>query len=408
MIRYTVKSLVERAFNLADLANTDFISHTEATNYVNDAFKTVYDWFNNNGIKQFVKEVILENAHSFGKYVEYQIPTDLYQVISIKDQYTGHQILRQADSEGINSGNWEIVNDKIRLYGANGANLVMTYYQVPPYLSYPDKDIDVEDNEDILSTAGDSALFGDGRIVNLKTGEQLGSITPSNSLTVKYVLGNGHILTYNYDTSNTIIYYDFAGNVLYTKSGITTFHSALDENYNAYYLLNNKFYLFSKEKYEQLDNSDAIIINSEVLSSPLTYEDITITNLYPTKKFNNKPAFYGKMNDVDYLFTIDEDGELEYAELQNKKPIFIAYTKYGIVGSNGTDVTIESGLPDVELNFTNSEYFTFVAYELALLFLAKQGASNERLSEAYLEAKNSYMNSLDQNSGYTRIRNVYR
>ena len=399
-MNYTAKTLVERALNLADLTNTDFISYDEATKYLNDAFTTVYNWFNNLGIKQFVKEVALSNSNSYGKYTEYEIPSDLYQVISIKDYYSGRIVPRQAESEGINSGHWEIVNDKIRLYGGTGTNLVMTYYFVPPYLSYPDKQIDIEDRVDIISTAGDSALYSDGSIVNLKTQEVLGSITPSNNAGVKYVLGNGHVLTYNYSTSNQVAYLDFNGNVLQTVNSISSFYGIHDEHYNALYWDHSSWKLFNKVKAEDnLPTNNSILIDGTLIKG----SDYNATDLFPADNYNGHKAFYGLVNNNPTLFVITDDG-IEYDECDIDYPIFIAFIKYGIVGSNGTNVVIESGIPDVDMNFTNSQFYTFIAYELALLFLSKQGAVNEQLTGAYSEAKLTYMNSLDQNADYPRIK----
>lgn len=399
-MKYTAKSLVERAFNLADLGNTDFISHKEATQYLNDAFTSVYNWFSNLGIKQFVKEVGLANSYSFGHYTEYEIPHDMYQAISIKDVYSGRIVPRQAESEGINSGHWEIVNDKIRLYGANSTNLVLTYYFVPPYLSYPDKIIDVQDRGDILSTASDSVLFSDGTIVNLKTQEVLGNITPSNNINVQYVLGNGHILTYNYSTNNQVAYLDFNGNVLQTVNSITNFYGIHDEHYNALYNDHGEWKLFNRVKAEdELPTSNSILIDGTIIKG----SDYNATDLFPADNYNGNRAFYGNINGVAHLFVITKDG-LEYDECDIESPIFMAFTKYGVLGSNGTNVVLESGIPDVDMNFTNSQYYSFVAYELALLFLAKQGAENPGLAGAYEGAKLDYKNSLDQNSSYPRIR----
>lgn len=61
-MKYTSNQVIKRALNLADISNTDFLTHEEQIQYINDAWQTVYQWLINKGDKQFVKEVYLENA----------------------------------------------------------------------------------------------------------------------------------------------------------------------------------------------------------------------------------------------------------------------------------------------------------------------------------------------------------
>ena len=114
---YTASEIVKRAFQLADIANTDYISHQEAVQYMNDSWLTAYQLVINAGDNIFTKEVDLMNASSFNDYTEYELPDDFYQLKSVKNKYTGSLITRHAESEGINSNSYEIVNDRLRLYG---------------------------------------------------------------------------------------------------------------------------------------------------------------------------------------------------------------------------------------------------------------------------------------------------
>ena len=47
-MKYTAKRIIERALSLADLTNTDFLSHQEFTDYLNDSWKSLYQIFINN------------------------------------------------------------------------------------------------------------------------------------------------------------------------------------------------------------------------------------------------------------------------------------------------------------------------------------------------------------------------
>ena len=203
-MKLRTSQLIDRALHLADIANTDFLTHSELNAYLNDAWQAVYQTLINKGDKAFVKEVELMTTAGIGDYVEYELPEDLFQVLSIKHKYSGSLIKRHAESEAINSNSYEIVNDKLRLYGVQSQALVLTYWVNPKYLSFPDRSIDVSVDGDVLSSAGDSILLADGRIINLKTNDTLGQITIDS--TKNYQLGNGHVLEWNMVGTSIINY----------------------------------------------------------------------------------------------------------------------------------------------------------------------------------------------------------
>lgn len=190
MTHYTAAQLVSRAKDLADIQNTDFLTHEENTRYLNDAWDTVYLWLINKGDSQFVKEVELM-GQSVGEYTEFEIPHDLYIIKSIKNKYSGNLINRAAESEGINSGTYEVVNDRIRLYGVCTSPLMMTYWLNPLYITFPDKEVEVDLSASIIDSVGNTILDEDGNIINLVTGSTLGTIVLKDN--AEYKLGNGHV-----------------------------------------------------------------------------------------------------------------------------------------------------------------------------------------------------------------------
>ncbi len=191
-MKYLASQIIDRAERLADIANTDFLTYTEKEQYLQDAWISVYQQLINKGDKQFVQEVELMNSgSSVGDWTEYELPDDLFQICSVKNKISGSIVPRYAESESINSGKYEVVNNKLRLYGALNAPLLLTYWIVPTYISFPDKDVEVDVNGNILSSAGNSILTDTGSIINVKNGETLGSITINEDC--EYQLGNGHV-----------------------------------------------------------------------------------------------------------------------------------------------------------------------------------------------------------------------
>lgn len=189
-MKYRTSQIISRSKDLADIQNTDFLTHEEQTRYLNDSWFTVLQWMINKGDSQFVNEVILQPS-SYGSITSYEIPFDLYRIKSIKNAVTGSPIIRASVSDGINSNTYDIVNNEIRLYGVANSPILLTYYLKPLYLTFPDKDIDVELPLDIISAAGNSVLLEDGTIKNLLTGEIVGNVELSENK--RYKLGNGHI-----------------------------------------------------------------------------------------------------------------------------------------------------------------------------------------------------------------------
>jgi len=211
-MEYTAKSIINRAFNLADLKNTDFISYEEQEQYLNDAFISVMSSLINKGVKQFVREVSL-TGQSFYPFTEYTIPHDMYQICSVKTP-NGFIYTRKSESQPLGSNTYDVVNDKLRIYGSPiTSNIIVTYWVKPLYLSFPNKDIETSAVTSAISSAGNSVLTSDGEIHNCLTDESLGVIT----LAENNKLGNGHVIKYGLLTTQcgligTTDYVDINGN----------------------------------------------------------------------------------------------------------------------------------------------------------------------------------------------------
>lgn len=189
-MKYSVSQIIERAYDLGDFGNTDFLSHTELTQYINDAWTTVFNWMIGHGDKQFVAEVAL-HGNGVGHYTEYDLPFDFYQVLSIRNK-NGVILVRHSESESDVGGKaYEIVNNRLRVYGG-ASDLILTYYKSPLYLTFPEKDIKVSFTGNVLSSSRNSVLLDTGIIQNLRTGETLGSVSIENGK--NYYLGNGHVV----------------------------------------------------------------------------------------------------------------------------------------------------------------------------------------------------------------------
>lgn len=400
-MKYRASEIAYRAKQLADLTNTDFISNEEDILYINDAWKEFYQLLINKGDKQFVKEVELAGSTVNGQ-VEYSMPEDCYQILSIKNNYG--IITRKADSESDTSNTYEVVNDKIRLYGTQG-HIVMTYYTVPEFITLPDKTIETELTYNTVNNFTDyiqnSFINSDNSVYNARTSELIA--TTDNNL----ILKGGKLGVYNnvlYDFDGNTVIQGFPGNgrivdsygVKWTRSNTTTWQSIADtmtipaftegvmfRDGSVVGVLDNKLYLYQNE--EQTD---------------LNLNKLKDGSMYVTSFGDHEFAYVG-----GYIFEY-YNGNLQNYEEANVPGKYLFPLKYGIVYYDG-NVKIKSLLPDTEFNFPNELYVEVLAASLAIRYAMKQNASVEGLNNLYENMKGQFLNSLSQDSGYTRINNVY-
>ena len=420
-MKYKASEIVNRALSLADLHNTDFISHDENTAYLNDSWKEFYQLLINKGDKQFVKEVLLGGA-SNNNVTEYKLPDDLYQILSVKTA-NGSIITRKAESENNSSNTYEVFNDRIRLYGVANP-VVMTYYTVPVYITYPDKEIVTEEeySTDIsqYSFYGNSYLK-DNIVKNLVTGETVYAFTDEDLY--RWLLGNnlysntnGDILQFN----GTVI----VQNAIYTPSKYFA-----DRN-------NNKWAWSYQYKFQFLTqifnpaqllltagidcdvrggilydtNSFIAYITQSNVNKLIYYSDGDVKILEDNLNYNYDNAFVYiddhrfAFNDIVYELNDDYDITSKYKLPYKGIKMFPA--KYGLVYYDGA-VKIMSWDEDTEFNFPNELYVQVLAASLAVKYAMKQNANVEGLNNLYENYKSNFLNSLSQDSGFTRIQNVY-
>ena len=94
--RITASKLIRRALQIADLANTDFINYEEKTEYLNFAWKNVYQTIINYNL-----DVFTVRAQLVGSGGVYPLPFDCYQIKAVKNPISGVLIPRKAESESV-------------------------------------------------------------------------------------------------------------------------------------------------------------------------------------------------------------------------------------------------------------------------------------------------------------------
>lgn len=415
-MKYTVKHLMKRALQLADLSNTDFLSHQEQTDYLNDAWHSLFQIFINNGDKQFVKEVRLNNS-AMGTYTEYKIPFDCFQIHSLRNPKSGALYTRAAVNSSDTSNTYEVVNNKIRLNGICSDNLVLTYYQNPLYLSFPDKTIELESEDMPDSICGDLALYPSGNIYNLITQEQVGTVDISS--TDGHILAPGYVANIRTEDGNKII-------ELLNFSGyeITTYEMPL-ETYlvsgykRAYYyydgtLFDDKGNEISTDLTEMpwyVTREGTIMFEADFEALGYNNTNNQLRHFTQVDDFTEYPTFIGISESTNKvtMFELLPNNQWLKTDIDQCDKYYKnwAIGDYGVYSTDGTKMYYVSRIPDTECNFPNEMYFQLLAAECAMRYLLKQNADTTAVGALYTNMMNTYKNSLSQNGGYARIASVY-
>lgn len=406
--RYTASEIVERALDVADIANTDFLSYREKTKYLNDAWRNVYQTIINYNL-----DVFTVRAQLVGSGGVYPLPFDCYQIKAVKNPITGSLIPRKAESESVLGPYYEIVNNTLIL-GPNIGPVEIVYWRKPFFLSLPDKEVKTQYDRskyEILSACNNSILMRDTivgaeqklYIQNLLTDSTL-ELPYTYDLEYNYALGNNFILQYN---DSTIQAYDFYGNLLAETTGIDyVYHLEKADNGLYYFTKANEedesivdvYELFGDKIAEvKVDNTIVDIIGIDGEFYPVKYE-----NAFPIGIFDDRPAYITENKEL-HLINPNGSEIVEKIDVPSIGPV--VPMKYGFLTFDGT---LYSCIPDTELNFPNNIYYDCIAYDLAIRFLCKQNADSSGVEALNTNAWNQLTNSIDMSSDFQRVKLVRR
>lgn len=394
MQQITASKLIDRALHIADIANTDFLTHTELTDYMNDSYKALYQNIIEANLDLFTCE-----AHLVGTSGVYQLPFDCYQIKEIKNPITGTQIIRKTSSMGKYSNGYSIKNNAIIIDGINPGPVVIVYWRIPYFISIPNKTIEcnISSNE-IIDTSVNNILYKDGNYLAVWTPK--GSISTNidyhDNETYKLVQDQQILVAgtvENEDESQDYcVLVDLDGNNIWESDKKPDMFIKAD-NGLVYlgYKNEDKLEVYKLDKLQwAVDEGNYIVINNEIYDAP--------ENAFPIGLFDNRPAY--TIDETLCLINPNKSVIKEPLELPIMKAD--AQLKYGII-SNGK---IYSNVPDTIIDFPNNILYELLSYRLAICFLAKQNAESAGVQSMYDAAKRQFFSSMDANPDFQRMRNV--
>lgn len=405
--RITATKLIDRALSAADLANTDFLSYEDKTQFINDAFKNVYQQIINYNLNVFTVEATLIGAGGV-----YKLPWDCYQIKSVKNPYSGVEILRKADSQGMFGSYYEVVNDTIRL-GPSCGPITVTYWRKPFFLSIPNKTIDtgltlgdryIEDvcKSSVLlrNNSGDKIW-----IYNLLTQSELEISVDAYTSSASFKLGNNFFIKIKsskysvFGFDGTELYHNITEPTAFIKSDDGLLYPAISDDTENTVSIYNVGSAYTEEPIKVITYSDdegafgIVCIDGEFYKTQA--EDP-----FPIGIFDDKPAYTADKS----LCLITDKGEIH--EQINIASIGNIYqTQYGFLTFDGK---LHSNIPDTELNFPNNTYFEVLSYDLAIRFLCKQNADSSGCENLNKNAWALLTASIDNSADFARIKNVRR
>ena len=467
MIKYTTKDIVNRAKQLADLNNSDFISWNENVNLLNENWQKIYQQLIDNGDKTFIKEFETVSLNKI------KLPCDFYQLFSVELIPSCRQILRKAKSEPESSLTYDIENDCLILYGTVSEKVRIKYIPTPQTLTLQNetKDIDsdfssvyssVLENEELkfMDCYKNKYLFlkktNGTNVCNLyifnKDTNEIKKITNDFSYEITYaVIGYKNIVYFiSRDGNNKYSIYSIINNTLETKlSNITTSPSLLkrDKDVGAVYIENKSMNIFindDKSLSPNIDNLDVVL--SEGIGTYMSFTKDYISLLLPITNENSENKWI--QLDVDLTTTpyvatkttpfegLDFGYSHTYKRYSNvingkvcisTKDMFYVdgyglfnNDEYEVIGVNELNdnegygisiidkyntnhVLLHSHFVDTLLLYPNNIYFSFMAILLAISYKIKQNADVTVLSAKYGEMEAQYFDSLSRD-----VNNVIR
>ena len=386
MIKYTSKDIIDRAEQLADLQNSDFISDSEKSALLNESWNTLYQKIINANDRTFIKSVSVADG--------YRLPQDFYQLSSLyvtKD----HQQINRVNASQMHG--YSITNGTLLLsHEYDDIEVTLEYFPTPKTIFYNSgKKVSrsfVETPKLIVDD--DVYVTTTNKIYSYSSEMQIGTATPSG-----LVCSNGYITResevnkfYNLEGSlvrssslpfvikgNTVTY-----DVIKTDENLSDYVAAImDEAEEILYFADSSFNIYDR-------NFNAL---NESLSGKAFY--CRGDGLYFGE--NGSKQVYRALGDVVEVFPLNLYGFCAFVDSES------------IVVSFGSNFYKTAYGFNTLFDYPNNIYYTILAYMLAISFKIKQNGDITLLQGKLDEATNQFFDSLqrDVNENYN-MKNVYK
>lgn len=468
MLRYTTKDIINRAKELADLKNSDFISWGENMRLLDEGYKKLYQQMIAANDKYYLKKCEVKDLTSIetaDKEQVFELPSDFYQLAQIYIKNSNKPITRKAPSESISADRYDIVRNNLILYGSlNMRTVEIVYYPIPKTLTLSCDEFKFSGlkdalnnpaNDTILDTCGNCFIFGtyayeggDSTYTFMIYNISSGTIRTAQKVLSGVEGGNiklarlGKTGFYARTEGGKYFYYDLKKCDFYTdsqtflsdkvclkNSGNLLFMGEEDTSYRIYTIKNNVVIqcdLLSLElpTYTNLqDNFYCGAISNDFQSVYLIYDSTGILDFTEMELYENDTLIRGVSDaHIDFLSNklcyVADDVFIGSDKVLNEDDFksFLGFNKidydtgYGflVTSMDDDDLHLKTCFTDTQLDFPNNFYFSYLAYVLAISYKIKQNADSQGLQALLGEETQQFFNSLSRDGAENqRITNVY-
>lgn len=392
MIKYTAKDIVERAEQLSDLQNSDFISDSEKSALLNEAWSSLYQKIVNANDRTFIK--------SISAYDGMKLPKDFYQLSSLYVTKDKRQIERVNSSQ---MQGYNITNDILLLsHEYDDVEITLEYFPVPKTIFYNSgkkENKSFVENPKIL-VDDDVYLATDNNLYSYSNDSVIASFTEISGIHLK----NG-VLTY---ADNAKSFYDYSNNLVESKAlpfvikgnevtydTIRSYEDlgdylavVMDDAEQVLYFVGNDYKLYDKDFNEILNNGTAF--------------NLSLSTLYC-----RADGLYIAANGANNVIRV-------LGDVVERFPLNL-YSFCCFVDGNDIIVSFNNGYYKMAygfstlLDYPNNIYYTILAYMLAVSFKIKQNGDPALLNAQLDKASNQFFDSLNRDSNQFYImKDVYR
>lgn len=421
--------IVERALELADMSGSHVISYQEEREYLEQAWKYVNNKCTQQGVKYFYGRCPVMSGVN-------RLPWDFDQLDTIKTR-AGYQLPRHTNDMDENFGSYDIVGNSLIIYGTIPVDLTMFYWKKPITLTFPAPIKKVElpfaDIPEKWDIYGDYLVYeenGTLTLFNLKKNEVVlandmenytineikcgkGSFyvdyTDENNVANKVVISykgkhllnatEGFYVVEDDDTISLGRYYDDGGHYFVE---ITRWYNTYKPVIEVVELTNPTAFLYSHEHLYCITEGNVINAeNGELLDDSGNNNTL---RAFTTWEDNNALSTNNK-----YIWSVGGDLFNEPFDLKYHYVKIIKLdndTGYGILTTDGTDLYIESHIPDTAFDFPSTLMYDFLSYYLAYLYQLKLGVDTTNMEKAFNAAEELLISTLDSNYSYKTMQDV--
>ena len=371
----TTKDIILRAEQYANKENADFYSYAEKVAMLNESWNTLYQYLCNTGDKYWVKRVSFT-----GK--EIALPKDCYQISAV---------YKKVGNNEVQIYKYSLINNTIKLdkfYNLGSDSFILEYYPRPTTFTFRD--------------AIRKCPFQLEGMLDIQNGRVLGYANDNYYL---YDTATKQTKNFQFSSTRWLLAH------IYKDSAIVGVNSngRYDISYDGTLIASELDTIVIYNNCVHFIRSGNLV---DVMGNVIRQWEITEPGWYTTEDFNTFTKQEGVLA-VNNSVSIIKD---TYTGIVDGTK---SYTTYKIIGYFDTNsfltrdaltstYYIESECNDVNVDYPNNVFFTYLAIDVALKMRSKQGIDNAQLDSQWAIAKNALFNSIEKNKGnHVTIKDVY-